>query len=454
MTASQIASMTPSSAPVGAPFTILGTSFGTYNGSNTTVKFNGIAAPISVWNDTTITGSVPGAVSSGPATVVVTRLVGSAPATAAAPPFNVLVPTVSSITPTFGPAGKAVTLSGFGFGPYAGSSGTQLLVNGSTMAVAVWNDSTIRWTVPTSLSNGTYPVVVSRTPSGGSVQSSSVSYTVGTQAGPNSFAISAPAPLATKPDMAFVGDLNLPAAEGGAILTPSLAAVSVPAGALAADTEITLARDKSHAADRAATLGASALASAGEPIAFGPEGTQFSSPVTITLPYDPALVPTGALTALAINYYDPIAKSWTPLRSQVDSTNHLVTAQTSHFSLYQPLIPAGFGVAAAIDVFGLRAAYVFPNPARGVSATTIRIQPGLADSVEVHIYDLTGRRVHASSDFRFSVLDDGNGLGAQDTYDHVWDVSGVGSGVYSFVITAKKAGQADIHKSGKIGVTK
>jgi hypothetical protein len=52
------------------------------------------------------------------------------------------------------------------------------------------------------------------------------------------------------------------------------------------------------------------------------------------------------------------------------------------------------------------------------------------------------------------MLDDGNGLGAQDTYDHVWDVSGVGSGVYTYVLTAKKSGQTDIHKSGKIGVVK
>jgi hypothetical protein len=77
----------------------------------------------------------------------------------------------------------------------------------------------------------------------------------------------------------------------------------------------------------------------------------------------------------------------------------------------------------------------------------------LADSVEVHVYDVTGRRVHSSSAFSFS---NGNDpvLGSQDIFDHVWDVSGVGSGVYTYVITAKKAGQADIHASGKIGVVK
>jgi hypothetical protein len=71
---------------------------------------------------------------------------------------------------------------------------------------------------------------------------------------------------------------------------------------------------------------------------------------------------------------------------------------------------------------------------------------------------MTGRKLHSSSDFRLNNglagFDDLNGLGAQLTYDHVWDVSGVGSGVYTFVITAKKAGEADIHVSGKIGVVK
>jgi hypothetical protein len=455
VTASQIASMTPSSAPIGAPFTIAGASFGPYNGSNTRVKFNGLVAPISVWNDTTISGSVPGAVAAGSATVVVEIAAGGTVASSPAPSFLVLVPTISSITPSYGPAGTAVTLTGFGFGPYEGSSGTQLLVNGSTMPVAVWNDGLIRWTVPSSLSDGTYPVIVSRTPSGGSVQSNSASFTVGTSMGVSALFAAAPAPLAATPDVNFVGDLNLPASEGGYILTPSMAAVSVPPGALAVDTEVTLARDKTQfASDRAGALGTGSLATAGEPIAFGPEGTQFSAPVTIILPYDPALVPEGALTALAVQYYDPVAKTWTVLTSRVDSVNHLVSAQTNHFSLYQPLIPAGLGVAAAQDAFGLRAYYVFPNPTRGTRQADIRIQVGLADSVEVHVYDVTGRRVHDSSDFTFGSIDDHNGLGLQDTYDHVWDVSGVGSGVYTYVITARKAGEADVHVSGRIGVIK
>jgi hypothetical protein len=112
----------------------------------------------------------------------------------------------------------------------------------------------------------------------------------------------------------------------------------------------------------------------------------------------------------------------------------------------------GIGVAA-LDDFGLRDGYAFPNPSRNGNSVTFRLQPGSVDSIEVRVYDVSGRKIHSSSDFRFrGAIDDGNGKGVQNTYDHVWDVSGVGSGVYTYVMTAKKAGQSDIRKTGKVGV--
>jgi len=450
----QVASMTPSSAPIGGAFTITGMNFGAKDGNNTLVLFNGLPATISSWSGTAIAGKVPGALSSGTVSVAVEIISGSGFVQAAAPSFLVVVPVISSITPNYGLSGTVVNLYGAGFGASAGTA-THLYVGASTVAFSVWNDENIRWTVPASLANGLYSVTVVRSPTGGTVTSSAVNFTVGTTALAAMFK-TASVPLAAVPVSYFQGDVTMPFDQGGSIVTPSLAAVSVPAGALAQDTEVTLAQAANlFPSDRAATLAVGKLASAGEPVDFGPEGTQFSAPVTISLPYDPDLVPASALAALAVQYYDPVAKSWTALISQVDPVNHVVSALTNHFSLYQPLIPAIDVASTALDVFGLRAYYVFPNPVRGTRQATFRLQPGLADSVEVHVYDLTGRRVLSSSDFQFtSTFDDLNGLGPQDNYDHVWDISGVGSGVYTFVMTAKKAGQADIHVSGKIGVVK
>ncbi|HXT01361.1 MAG TPA: T9SS type A sorting domain-containing protein [Elusimicrobiota bacterium] len=250
---------------------------------------------------------------------------------------------------------------------------------------------------------------------------------------------------------------------GGVVARQDHAAVVIPPQALAQDTLITVSSDVTHSPVEATAMAAQGAAmglkGAAPTINYGPEGTQFAVPVTIVLPFDPALVSAYGMNAdaLKVYYWNPTAGHWEALDSTIDPINHTVAAQTSHFSAYQVMGSGGSSVgvaSAAQDAFGLRAAYVFPNPVRGVRAVTIRVQPGLADSVEVHVYDVTGRRVHSSSDFRFAVLDDGNGLGAQDTYDHVWDVSGVGSGVYTYVITAKKGGQADIHKSGKVGVIK
>ena len=246
--------------------------------------------------------------------------------------------------------------------------------------------------------------------------------------------------------------------DGGKVERDDGAGVLVPKGALAADLEITVDKgdENQDKTQKTAQRQKMKIQPASEEVQYGPEGTIFNAAVTLTLPYDANLVASQGLTEseLKLYYWNPTFKDWQVMPSTVDKQNKTVSAQTGHFSGYQVQGPGGggIGVAAAIDEFGLRDGYAFPNPSRNGSAVAFRIQPGRADSVEVRVYDVAGRKVHSSSDFRFSVLDDGNGRGNQNTYDHVWDVSGIGSGVYTFVITAKKAGQSDIRKSGKVGV--
>ncbi|MDP3544502.1 MAG: IPT/TIG domain-containing protein, partial [Elusimicrobiota bacterium] len=447
VTTPEITSMVPSSAPIGAPFTLNGTSFGTYGGANTRVKFNGVVAPVSVWNDVKIVGTVPGAVSTGPAVLVVERAAGAGVSSSAEQSFEVLRPVISTVTPGYGPAGTVVSLTGHGFGPYAGTA-TKLLVGGSTVTVSVWNDSTIRWTVTAAFSDGDYALVVRREPAGGVIESEPASFTVGTGYSGASFGFSEPLSLAAQPDINFEGGLNLPVDEGGRVETASKAAVDVPANALEEDTEITLKRLRPDGL-RTEAAGEDQKRAAGEAIEFGPAGTLFRTPVTIELPYDPALA--GDETLLAVHYYDPLRRAWEELPSVVDRVRRVVRAQTAHFSIYQPM-GALAPQTAAQDEFYFRDQYAFPNPSRG-GAVTFRIQPGLADAIELRVYDLSGRRLHSSTDFAYrGTPDDGNGKGAQHTYDHVWGTSGVGSGVYSYVIKASRAGHAPIVKSGKVGV--
>ncbi len=113
---------------------------------------------------------------------------------------------------------------------------------------------------------------------------------------------------------------------------------------------------------------------------------------------------------------------------------------------------AGAAPAAAGDEFLFRDLYAFPNPSRRGERVTIRLQAGVADAVDVEIYDLTGRRVNGGSAAGPVPLDDGNGKGPQFTYDYHWNVSGAASAVYLYSVKARKAGHPDIGKTGKVAV--
>ncbi len=233
--------------------------------------------------------------------------------------------------------------------------------------------------------------------------------------------------------------------------------VRVPVGALDQDLRITVAQpDAGDEPMRVRQAEISKLQAVSLPVEFGPAGTKFRAPVTISLAYDPSVAAARGIveTTLKVYYWNAVTSDWEAMPSVVDKINKTVSAQTTHFSSYQTMGP-GTGVAAADVPLSFKAAYAFPNPVRGQGTVTIRVQPGLADSVEVRVYDLSGRKVHSSSDFRsLGAFDDGNGLGQQFTYEHVWGVSGVGSGVYTFTVVARKAGEQDIRRTGKVAVIK
>ena len=246
--------------------------------------------------------------------------------------------------------------------------------------------------------------------------------------------------------------------DGASVSRDDGSGVRVPKGALDADLEITVEKgdenvDKEPKEAKRRELKVTAVS---DEVQYGPEGTTFNAPVTLTIPYDANLIASQGLREddLKVYYWSPTLMEWQAMPSTVDKRSKTVNALTNHFSAYQVGALGGIGVAA-VDDFGLRDGYAFPNPSRNGSAVTFRMQPGSADSIEVRVYDLSGRKVHSSTDFRFlGAVDAGNGKGAQNTYDHVWNVPGVGSGVYTFVMTAKKAGAADVRKTGKVGVIK
>jgi hypothetical protein len=106
------------------------------------------------------------------------------------------------------------------------------------------------------------------------------------------------------------------AAEGGFVELNGFR-VDIPAGALPADMVITIDLPSDP------VLGKRVMAE------FGPHGTQFNTPVTITFPLDGAALPGGALE---VGRWENNA--WTPLGGTVSANGKSLFSTTPHFSTY------------------------------------------------------------------------------------------------------------------------
>jgi YD repeat-containing protein len=108
-----IINVTPGQGPVGTAVTISGTGFSTIPSQNT-VTFNGTAASVTSATSTKLQVTVPAAATTG--LIAVTAPAGSA---TSAKPFTVTAgagaPAGTSFTPSVGPAGTSVTVTGTNF---------------------------------------------------------------------------------------------------------------------------------------------------------------------------------------------------------------------------------------------------------------------------------------------------------------------------------------------------
>jgi uncharacterized repeat protein (TIGR01451 family) len=143
----KITSVSPMAAAPGAAVTIIGTSFAglssvTFNGVPAFTQTNGTA--------TQITAYVPASATSGP-------IVVSAPAGAVQTNGFVVLPLITSFSPTKGPPGTVVTINGYGF------SGTPTVAfNGAgSGSVTLVNSGQLTATVPSSATSGLITVTTS-----------------------------------------------------------------------------------------------------------------------------------------------------------------------------------------------------------------------------------------------------------------------------------------------------
>jgi len=229
-----ITSFTPTSGAAGTTVTLTGTNL---TGA-TALTLNGAAVTaFTVVNATTLTFAVPAAASSG--AIAVTTPGGTVTSTGT---FTFVpaasAPIISSFTPTSGPVGTTVTVTGTGF---TGATGATL--NGTAVAnFMVMSATSVMFDVPTGAGSG---LIVVTTPSGS-----------GTSSG--SFTVSAPAAMPTITSLTPNAQVA-----GGAALTLTIAGTGFTPTSTVNFNGVSYVQTSSTATSLVVAIPASALATAG-----------------------------------------------------------------------------------------------------------------------------------------------------------------------------------------------
>jgi hypothetical protein len=156
--APSITSLSVTSGTVGTEVTITGTNFGATQGTNfgttSSVTFNGTVASVVSWSATSIVAIVPNGATTGNVVVIVSGVASNGKA------FTVLpTPSITSLSPTSGPVGTSVTITGTNFGSTQGTSTVKF--GGITATPTTWSASSIVAPVPSGAATGNVVVTVS-----------------------------------------------------------------------------------------------------------------------------------------------------------------------------------------------------------------------------------------------------------------------------------------------------
>ena len=140
---------TPNGGPVGTTVTIYGTGFSTTPSQNT-VAFNGVAATVTSSSFSQLVTTVPTGATTG--SISVSTPAGSAASATSFVVGDLSTPTITSFTPTIGPAGTAVTVTGTNFDTTASNNRTKL--NATLTSVSSATTTTLNTNVPTATGSG------------------------------------------------------------------------------------------------------------------------------------------------------------------------------------------------------------------------------------------------------------------------------------------------------------
>jgi RHS repeat-associated protein len=158
--APSVTSLSPNSGAAGVSVTIAGTNFGVTQG-NGSVSFNGTSVTPLSWSATSVVAAVPSSATTGNVVVNASGVASNGVN------FTVLpTPSITSLSPTSGPVGTSVTITGTNFGSSQGSS--TVTFDGAPATVTSWSATSIATTVPSGATTGNIVVFASGVNSNGS----------------------------------------------------------------------------------------------------------------------------------------------------------------------------------------------------------------------------------------------------------------------------------------------
>lgn len=135
-------------------------------------------------------------------------------------------------------------------------------------------------------------------------------------------------------------DAEVMGSSGGTVASSDgTVSLAFPAGALNGETTIVV--EPLSAITDTRVIGGTAFH-------FGPSGTQFAEPVTISIKYDPAVLPVG-VSPSALRIHRLVNGAWQLVPGgTVNTQTRTVSAPTLHFSTYA-VLPAGFAGFTTVD---------------------------------------------------------------------------------------------------------
>jgi len=140
--------------------------------------------------------------------------------------------------------------------------------------------------------------------------------------------------VALPPSLSSESSRSISATDGGIVAIGDQLTVRIPAGALSADSTVTIRR-ATDATRPTATLEAGIAVGGAHTIELSEATLQ--RPVVLEIAFDPAKLPKGSPREIVFAAsYDEAAQRWVPVYGRVDPTRNVVIIETDHLSWWQP----------------------------------------------------------------------------------------------------------------------